>query len=682
MENLGLLITIFLMLITLIILVVHIYKKYSKKSIAKVDSHNSFNKRNKIDFDGLKRIITDFNKKETLLFFHCDKLIHKYYSKLIIFNKEYNLDENDIIKIKVEKGELFNSDFNASIILKSDKEEIKFVINISYFMNNHYQIILDKIKDSLSLAFVIYSKENKFPGKINEINKNKLCLKDYGDNSIPYLKKYNIINLSRQSFYNMYNYNCTNKIEEKSNLFLDEINSFFVNFVIKDKNSIKGRIFEQKEDYEYKDFTKDEINLLNEIKILIVDNFTKDKTILLSDLKYSMFQKCQKLFNEKKKIVESIIEKFDETCYFNKYYGKEIKEEIFDLMDSIIFINYIKEKGISGINNYLAYLDYKNNIFSNNSKFNNFEKLMLIINIQYLVLKVGDFKFVKFDDLPIDSPFVESEKLMLDIIKNLKENSALYFFYLQINSLSGLDYISLDTWFQIKFISLNQIKAHLLNIRYPFFFLYKKVDEKGAFVNPQNLIINFNTHPDVGYNYLKNLENEMNEDNTIRILFLKFHESAHSKFDSINKKDISPRYLLNFDLEELDSHYDSITSSKKEYKLSDMEKKGDDVGEEGYGLEMFLYGSIAKTDVLLRTLNHLKDFNNVNLYIQNNFNELNNLIKNLKDNQLIYNEYAKKDSKVNAFQERNVTTIKTPKKNNEKNTPFFYFKNYPIEANY
>ena len=95
---------------------------------------------------------------------------------------------------------------------------------------------------------------------------------------------------------------------------------------------------------------------------------------------------------------------------------------------------------------------------------------MLIINIQKLLLKVGDFKLVKLYNLPINSPFVESEKLIFDIIKKLNENSALYFFYLQINSLSGMDFISLDTWFKIKFIPITQIKAHLLNTRHPFFF--------------------------------------------------------------------------------------------------------------------------------------------------------------------------------------------------------------------
>ena len=81
---------------------------------------------------------------------------------------------------------------------------------------------------------------------------------------------------------------------------------------------------------------------------------------------------------------------------------------------------------------------------------------------------------IKFCDLEINSPFIESEKLFFDIIKKLNENSALYFCYLQINSSSGLDYISSFTWFKIKFIPLIKIKAHLLYIRHPFFLFMKK----------------------------------------------------------------------------------------------------------------------------------------------------------------------------------------------------------------
>ena len=282
---------------------------------------------------------------------------------------------------------------------------------------------------------------------------------------------------------------------------------------------------------------------------------------------------------------------------------------------------------------------------------------MLLINIQYLVLYFENFKMIKFCDLEINSPFIESEKLFFDIIKKLNENSALYFCYLQINSSSGLDYISSNTWFKIKFIPLNKIKAHLLYIRHPFFFIYEKADNKEAFVNPYNLIINFNVHPDTGYNYINSVENEPDDDNMIKILFLKIHESAHSKFECGMKYDTSPRYLLNFELKMLDSHYDSIAQYKRRAKeLPNSLKKGINVGGEGYAIEMFLYESIVKTDYLLKYLKDLKQFNNVNLYIGDNFKDLNDIFHKLIAKHAKTKDYPKKNVQIEEIKARNIKT--------------------------
>ena len=391
-----------------------------------------------------------------------------------------------------------------------------------------------------------------------------------------------------------------------------------------------------------------------------------------------------KIVENQENTIKSITSKFSNTCFFNKYFGKEIDEEELNLLDVVIFVLYIEERQISGIDLYLRYLEHKNNIISDKFQFNNFEKLMLLINIQYLVLKFENFKLIKFCDLPIDSPFIESEKLFFDIIKKLNENSALYFCYLQINSSSGLDYISSNTWFKIKFIPLNKIKAHLLYIRHPFFFIYEKADNKEAFVNPYNLIINFNVHPDTGYHYINSIENEPDDDNMIKILFLKFHESAHSKFECGMKFGSSPRYLLNFELKMLDSHYDSIADSARGEELPESLKKGINIGEEGYAIEMFLYESIIKTDLLLKSLKGLKPFNNVNLYIGNNFKDLNDIFKNLIEKQIKNLDYSEKYKQIKDIKARYIKTkINSNVVNEEEEkTPLYFFQNFPIEANY
>ena len=705
MEFFTLIFTIILMCILLIIYMNYNYRKKNtkKKMFQPSYKHISINLPNNsyinelddksvkkaklekyFDLDELKKDIDYYNKKETILYFHCEKLISKYYSKLLLLNKEYELNENKIIEIKINKNELLNSDFNEQIILKSEKEEIKFVINICYNMNNHYQIILDKIENSLSLDIVLYSKKNNFPK--NAIG-DKFILKDYKDNIIPFLKKFNIINISREDFYKIYNCFSSKELDEKNKKELINKNSLFVNFIIKNENDVEGRIFEQEEETDYEEFTKEELELLEKIKKL-TSNFTKDKIKILKDLIFFIYYEYLKIVENQENTIKSITSKFSNTCFFNKYYGKKIDEEELNLLDLVIFVLYIEERGISGINLYSRYLEHKNNIISDKFQFNNFEKLMLLINIQYLVLYFENFKMIKFCDLEINSPFIESEKLFFDIIKKLNENSALYFCYLQINSSSGLDYISSNTWFKIKFIPLNKIKAHLLYIRHPFFFIYEKADNKEAFVNPYNLIINFNVHPDTGYHYINSIENEPDDDNMIKILFLKFHESAHSKFECGMKYDMeSPRYLLNFELKMLDSHYDSIAQYKRGgEELPNSLKKGINVGEEGYAIEIFLYESIVKTDYLLKYLKDLKQFNNVNLYIGDNFKDLNDIFHKLIAKHAKTKDYPKKNVQIEEIKARNIKTklnvMNKEDHKEKKKTPLYFFKNFPIEANY
>ena len=190
--------------------------KYKKRAITR--------KKNLEKYFGLKELKKDiefFNSKETILYFHCEKLVRKYFSALEVFNKVYIINENDTIRIKVEKIDILSSDFTEKIILKSDEgTSINFIINISYNMNNHYQLILDKIENYLSLEVVLFSKENKFP----EIKpKNNFIFKDFGEEKrIPKLKRYNLINIPKEDFYKIYNTLSGTKLEEQNKFLLKE----------------------------------------------------------------------------------------------------------------------------------------------------------------------------------------------------------------------------------------------------------------------------------------------------------------------------------------------------------------------------------------------------------------------------------------------------------------------------
>ena len=477
---------IFGVILIILTAILSIYKcKYKKGAITR--------KKNLEKYFGLKELKKDieyFNNKETILYFHCEKLVRKYFSSLIVFNKEYIINENDIIRIKVEKIDVLSSDFTEKIILGSEKGvSIDFIINISYNMNNHYQLILDKIENSLSVEVVLYSKENKFP-KI--VKRNNLIFKDFGEESIiPNLKRYNLINIPKDDFYKIYNTLSQTKLDENNEYLLKDKNSLFVNFIIKSKE-IEGRIFDikekQEEDLSYKDFSKQELDLLKEVGKL-KEKIIKSSVEEIMKLRFSIVNEYQILVLDKKNYIKNIINILINAYFFDKYFNKNVDKEVLDLLETAIFIRYIEGKGAPGIVKFSDYLEQKNAILSDKYEFKNFEKLMIIINIQKFIFEIGKFKFVKLYDLSEESPFIESEKLFFDIIKKLNTNSGLYFFYLQINSSSGIDYISYNTWYKIKYIPLIKIKAHLMYSRHPFFFIYEKYDNKGAFVNPQNLVI-------------------------------------------------------------------------------------------------------------------------------------------------------------------------------------------------
>ena len=628
----------------------------------------------------LKHDIEAFHKRKTVLYFYCEKLISKYYSKLTIFNKDYNLYQDAIIKIEVNKLELMDSVFTENIILQSPQgDAIDFIINISYNMDNYYQLILDKMTNPLSLEIVFYSKQNQFPKLINA---NQLILKDYGNNTIHNLKRYNLINVSKKQFFSIYNKFSSNKLNEKNKKLLYDKNSLFINFINKNGLKYEGRIFEQKKDSDDGEFTNEEVELLSQINLLI--NIYIKKIHLKKYLIPSMHKQYKKMVNNKDNLVRSINKKICETCFFNKYFCKQIKDEMLNLIEASIFLSYIELKGDKGITTFFHYLENKKRIIDTDYEFNNFEKLMISINLKDLTINYRHFNFVRLYNLPFKSPFVESEKIFLDIIQELKENSALYFFYLQINSLSGLDYDSLNTWYKIKYIPLIRIKAHLLYSRHLFCFTYNNSKNIAAFVNPQTLIVNFNTDEDVGYKYNKNLEFEIDVNNTVKLLFCKLHESVHSKFNCGMKNHSSPRYLLNSDLKKLDACYDIIKEYKNGCKLKDSEKKGEDIGEEGYACDMFLYDTIIKTDLLLSSFNDLKQFKNVNLYIGDNFKDLNELILNVI-NQNGTNTIKKKKKRINKIKKMNTKKYKNQLINNDeelKRTPIYFFNNYPLDSRY
>ena len=618
----------------------------------------------------LREKIKVYEKRETKAIFYCEKLVSIYYSKLLIFNSEYDLDIKKPIEIPIDKKNPIKSDFTEKIILKSINGETKeFIINICYYMNNYYQVLLDNIEDPITSEIVFYSKKQAFPETFKGTN---IIFKEYDNNNIPLLKRYNIININRNELYEIYNKYAFNKLKDENKFLLEKFNSLFINFIDKiDQNKYEGKIYEQEEDEIIEDFNEKENELLERTFQFLNDNNIR---IIPAYLILSLFLAYIK--KEDITIAQGIINKISNKNYFIKYLNDIPDKKMIENTESALFIESISKKAY-GIGLYQNYLEYKKNIIKNENEFNNFEKLVIMVNIYDLLSKHQDFKLIRLYDLPIFSPFFESKKIYLDIIKQINENSYLYFFYLQIISSYGFDNISLNTWYKIKYIPLIEIKAHLLYCRYNFFFLYNSPLDVPAFVNPQTLIKSFNSCKKCGFIYINNLETEKNINNTAKLLIYKFHENCHSKLDFQNHKSLSPRYLYNYDLKALDSHYDTIIAYILGKELPSSNKKGEDSGEEGYSIELFLYNDYSITDIIMESNDNLEKLCNAELYSGNNFQELNeiltNIIKDKVKNVKIHNNEVKK---------LNLCNKKTQENNNQKKNRIYYFRNGIIEDRY
>ena len=135
----------------------------------------------------------------------------------------------------------------------------------------------------------------------------------------------------------------------------------------------------------------------------------------------------------------------------------------------------------------------------------------------------------------------------------------------------------------------------------------------------------------------------------------------------------------------MDTHYDTIYEYKNGKKPTNSDKRGEDVGEEGYALEMFLYGNYALTDLLLDSNDDLKQFLNSNLYIQDNLNELNHLFIELMKNSIFSEKYSEEEKKINELKIKIERKKNTSLANNielSKKTPIYFFHNHSIDSRY
>ena len=95
----------------------------------------------------------------------------------------------------------------------------------------------------------------------------------------------------------------------------------------------------------------------------------------------------------------------------------------------------------------------------------------------------------------------------------------------------------------------------------------------------------------------------------VKIFFVKIHEGTHGKFKGGFNMKNSGRYLLNYDLKVIDYHFDSIKYDVTKEKT----KFGANIGEEGYGAEIYILGNYNAANKLLLSKENLESLANIEL---------------------------------------------------------------------
>ena len=143
--------------------------------------------------------------------------------------------------------------------------------------------------------------------------------------------------------------------------------------------------------------------------------------------------------------------------------------------------------------------------------------------------------------------------------------------------------------------------------------------------NVNTQILSFNESEDIGYSRPQRLSEISSENNMIKLAFLKFHEHTHTQLIGNSGDKMNHRYLLDDNFELIDNK--NVTNSDADTL---------NAGESGNALEYFLFKDYKTLDKLMKVKKNLSPLNDINLLIQDNFEQLREIMEKLtKDVHLI-----------------------------------------------
>lgn len=640
--------------------IINIYKKRKYRNYFRLDP-------------SLENEMNIFRSQPTKLYFHFIHIFNQNKTyKTIYFpsqNKTYDIEGKDLI-INYTNNTYPFYNINEKIYLFNENGKKDFIIVVNKFTDNHYNILIDVIenKKTFSLEIIIYS---KIRNNLEEIYKKQNFKNFIKENNLPNILRFNIINARQEDLYDIYTINMEKeeKLKIDDNFFLDLNDSLLLNIIYSKNGRIAfRRIFENTEERLILNFDDNEINLLKKLYTNIIRkyiNVNPDDEVNIAKFKYefTLFDKMNGYSSEKNKEnneeiniksdLRNINMKFNFTSFYIRNFNKiDISLEELNITEYLCYLNLILLEDDKFLDRIQNLIEKKKVIFDKYTFLTNKDKSLILINLLTNEKNnKSNYKFMCFYDIPKHSPYLQSELFFRKIVSQLNDNSSLSFLYLQLNSGSGEDYITKVEHYKIRAIPLIEIKYHLLKkFFYEYFFTYDSNNNIWALTNINTQILSFNIAQDSGYTKPERLAELKSENNMIKLSFLKFHEHAHIKFNGSYDGSSEPRYLLDDDFKVIDN---------KDRKNSDVAELN--VGESGDALEYFLFKNYSIIDKLMSTKKNLSPLNDVNLFIQDNFNKLREIIQNLtKDSQVTF-QFDKKNELRKKYKEKIKNLIKLKK---------------------
>ena len=589
----------------------------------------------------------NFKKQKTILIFYFEEEeeIDDFYIKLMWNQKIYNINKNEKeLKIEYIQNKEIKSEIIREQIELNNNKNLVYSINIYSNQKNIYYIFKSKNQNKkyFSIECIMISKFNYLiPKKITIPFKNKIVISKFDTYDFKNRKRLNLINLEENIFVNLIKNICQINYFNLENI-KEHKNEFLLNLIYSDKKIYRCIYINNKElsndSYLY---TEKEIKTLLRFKKEYINKCIK---CINEKILKGYINEIDNLFKNENINPKEMIKKFYKISIIERYKNKIISKQEIKLIKALCYLTIFKYCKIfpDVMNSFKNLINKIKKETKNDKDFNNFDKLKLLTTSLSLVLNNSNHKyeFYKIKNLPISSPYIQSELFFRKIILNLNENSLLSFMFLQLNSGSEYDYFHNDFCYKITMLSLLDIKKDFLNDLPSYYFTYKDpYSDEYAFVCNFSKIIIFNEST------IFNLKNSNinpsysdNKDYIVKLTLLKFHEKSHNKYFGNYKMQFSPRNYINYKYE-LQSQNTYIKNNNNvplnyliKYLNNDFNKQP---GESGRCTEQFLYeGNDIISDALFECEN-LEELIDYNLFIQENMKELNKKIKQIIKNNKI-----------------------------------------------